>query len=102
MTYGRVEILLGLVKTLLLHIEYASAVVAVGVLAVGADGGLEVLVGHQRILELQVADATVDICVGDLLLLTDKHIEILDSLLVLLIQQTRNTTAVVGPRQIGT
>ena len=82
--------------------QSSAAVVAVGVLAVGADRSVEILVGPGGVFQVQVAEAPADECVGDLVLLADELVEILDRLFELLVQQARHAAAVIGSRQVGT
>ena len=99
---GLVEIQQCLVVFLLRHQQRTSTVVAVGVLAVGANGEVIVVVCRHRILQIEVARTAIDVCVGHLRIVTNKHIEVLDRLLELLVQQTCHASAVIGVGKVGT
>ena len=81
-------------------LKSAAAVIAVGILAVGAYRGVEILVGARGVFQVEVAQSPADEGVGHLVLLADELVEIVDGLLELLVQQPCHAAAVIGARQI--
>ena len=99
---GLIEIDQSLFVLLLCHQQRTATIVAVGVLAVGANCQIVVVVSRNRILQIEVACTAIDVGINDLRIVANEHIEILDRLLELLVQQARNATAVIGVREVGT
>ena len=93
---GHIEVGTCLLVPILCHIERTTTVVGVGVFSIGANGHIEVLVGLGCILEVEVARSAVYVCCHVALLVAYELVEVGNGGLELLVQQTCNTSAIVG------